>query len=285
MHEPSQAGDTPHPEHGPLRNTYRRTHRHARVPRDAPAEQAVSPREDRMAHVLFDASEAIGLYGKPMARNAQLWTEDGRLLLDGPTADHDAFERAAREVSAGGLFGYRFLFPAMRVGRYELFWHRVLAAYLPSGSDRPVILDNAPLGIVTATIAGARERGAGAAIELRPCVLAREPYLAAATIFTRADDPRPHQTARNCRKLLEAREILGAPLDRSFARRLLTIPEHETLDHWLDALPDRADDRSRGGLLAGRWSATSRFTGAPTLPTRGRTAGSAVRAKNPRSAT
>jgi hypothetical protein len=247
MHEPRQDEILPHPDRHPLRNTYRRTHRHVRVPRDAPAEQVVSPREDRMAHVLFDASEAIGLYAKPMARNAQLWTADGRLLLDGPAADHDAIERAAREVNRGGTFGYRFLFPAMRVGGYELFWHRLMAAYLPSGSDRPVVLDHAPLGVVTATLAG--DRGAGAVIELRPEFVEREPYVAAATLFTRADDPRPHQTARNCRKLLEAAELLGTPLDRSFARKLLTIPEHVTLDEWLDALPGRTDDPERGRWL------------------------------------
>ena len=47
--------------------------------------------------------------------------------------------------------------------------------------------------------------------------------MAAATLFTQADDPRPQQTARNCRKLLVARGTLGGrPLPRSFARRLLT---------------------------------------------------------------
>ena len=32
-------------------------------------------------------------------------------------------------VEAGGLFGYRFQFPAMRVGRHEVYWHRPLVAY------------------------------------------------------------------------------------------------------------------------------------------------------------
>ena len=68
-----------------------------------------------MAHVLFDASEATGLYGKPMARNVQIWTEDGRLLLDGPHACHGGDRAGGAVVNGGGLFGYRFLFPAMRV--------------------------------------------------------------------------------------------------------------------------------------------------------------------------
>jgi hypothetical protein len=249
MHEPREGGAAPHPEHGPIRNTYRRSHRHARVPRDAPADQALSPREDRMAHVLFDASEAIGLYGKPMARNAQLWTADGRLLLDGPSATPEALARAAGTVRQGGLFGYRFLFPAMRVGRYEVFWHRPLAACFPAGSDRPVVLTEAPLGVVTATPEG--EPGRRSAVELTPRILARAPYVDATTLFAHAADPRPPQTARNCCKLLETRDLLGgAPLERSFARRLLTAPEHETIEEWLDALPGRAVDPDRARRLA-----------------------------------
>ena len=33
-------------------------------------------------------------------------------------------------MQEGGLFGYRFLFPPMRVGRHEVYWHRPLVAYL-----------------------------------------------------------------------------------------------------------------------------------------------------------
>ena len=251
MHEPGGVSATPTPSdrHAPFRNTYRRSHRGARVLRDAPFGQMVSPREDRVAHVLFDASEAIGLYGKPMARNAQVWTHDGRLLLDGPPASRQEIERAALAVSAGGLFGYRFVFPPMRVGRYEVFWHRPLVAFQPSGSGRAVVLHDSPLGVLSASLAGSSNRQAP--IELWPQLLARAPYVAAATLFTRSDDPRPHQTARNCRKLLEARACLGdAPLQRSFARTVLTAPAGQTLDDWLDALPGRADDHSQGRWLA-----------------------------------
>ena len=134
MHEPRPGGDVGRRPTWLRCGTRTAGHTVTGAPcRDAPAEQTLSPREDRMAHVLFDASEAIGLYGKPMARNAQLWTADGHLLLDGPSATHDPIEQAARAIEAGGLFGYRFLFPAMRVGRHEVFWHRPLVAYLPAG--------------------------------------------------------------------------------------------------------------------------------------------------------
>ena len=65
-----------------------------------------------------------------MARNAQIWTHDFRLLLDGPRADRKAIQRAAAALQEGGQFGYRFLYPAMRVGRYEVYWHRPLVAFL-----------------------------------------------------------------------------------------------------------------------------------------------------------
>ena len=115
MHEPQPAGRYSRSDHGPLRNTYRRTHRYVQVLRDAPAEQTLSTREDRMAHVLFDASEAIGLYGKPMARNAQLWTADGRAAARRPAASHDPIERAAR-ADRGGR-GVRLPLPVPRHAR------------------------------------------------------------------------------------------------------------------------------------------------------------------------
>ena len=40
--------------------------------------------------------------------------EDFRLLLDGPRAKPRTCERAQQAVEAGGTFGYRFHFPAMR---------------------------------------------------------------------------------------------------------------------------------------------------------------------------
>ena len=38
-------------------------------------------------------------------------------------------KRVMEMVLAGGQFGYRFVFPAMRVGRHEVYWHRPLAAF------------------------------------------------------------------------------------------------------------------------------------------------------------
>src|SRR5215207_8506599 len=103
-----------------------------------------------MVRVLFGtAPDELHLYDKPQARNAQLWTAAGRLVLDGPRATPAGLRAARAAVEAGGLFGYRFLYPAMRVGRHEVYWHRVLAAYRgPRGA--PALLPDAPTGYLTA---------------------------------------------------------------------------------------------------------------------------------------
>ena len=150
MHEPHPDQPEPDPARLPLRNTYRRTHRWARIHRHED-ELGVADGEDRVAHVLFStAADDLGLYGKPMARNAQIWTHDFHLLLDGPAADRQAIESAAAVVAQGGHFGYRFFFPPMHVGRHAVFWHRPLAACLGAASSLPEVVPHAPLGYLTA---------------------------------------------------------------------------------------------------------------------------------------
>ena len=249
LHEPRPGSPGPGEHVGHVRNTYRRTHRMVRAHRDQADASEADALEDRMAHVLFDDSEAIGLYGKPMARNAQIWTEDYRVLLDGPRANRAQIEAAAGALKRGGLFGYRFQFPAMRVGRNEVYWHRPLAAFLAGTTGRVTVVDDGPLGYLTAY--DADRPGPDEAVELWPRLLDREPYKAAGSLFGRVRDPRDEETAENCRKLLDARELLGGrPLPRSFARRLLKAPRRQTLDGWLDGLPGRADEPERAQRLA-----------------------------------
>jgi hypothetical protein len=77
-------------------------------------------RENRLAHALFSTNpNDIQLYDKPAACNSQLWSADYRALLDGPRADRADLLSAARAFEAGGRFGFRFLSPAMCVGRHE----------------------------------------------------------------------------------------------------------------------------------------------------------------------
>jgi hypothetical protein len=231
-------------EHGHLRNTYKRTHRNSKVRRDED-ELAQTQREDKLVHVLFSAdSKDMGLYGKPMARNVQLWNEDFHLLLDGPQAGDEEIRKAAHEVRQGGYFGYRIQWPAMRVGGHELYWQRPLVAFLSTQTGLPAVLPDAPLGYLTAYPADRPDPAR--AVEMWPRLRQREPHLAAVELFEHCQERHPHVTTRNIRKLLEARDVLGGDrIPASFARRLLALPKHESLECWLEALPERVNDVAR----------------------------------------
>ncbi|HEX4144158.1 MAG TPA: M28 family peptidase [Pirellulales bacterium] len=238
MHEPRPGQAPVESWRGPIRNTFLRTHRWERVHRYED-ELKVSGEEDRVAHVLFStAADDVGLYGKPMARNAQVWTRDFDLLLDGPRANSRQLAAAAERVCAGGLFGYRFYYPPMRVGQHEVFWQRPLVAYL-AADNTPAVMIDGPLGYFTAYRAD-RPR-LDRAVELWPRLLDREAYRLAVGGFRRDHDQRYHRTSVNIRKLLDTAGLLGqGPLPRDLARSLLTLPKHETLDDWLASLSKRA---------------------------------------------
>ncbi len=248
MHDKQPGRKTPQSRHGPTRNTFRRTHRWERVLRHDD-ELAMTGEEDKVVHVLFSANpDELELYGKPMARNAQVWTSEPRLLLDGPYASAAEIERALHRVREGGLFGYRFQYPAMTVGRHEVYWHRPLVAYADPRSGKSVVLPNGPLGYLTAY--DAEKPDPAAPIELWPRLLQREPHLTAIGIYDHAHAHFPHQTCVNVRKLLETRALLGdASLPPSLARALLTAARHETLEGWLTRLPERTADVESGQRL------------------------------------
>jgi hypothetical protein len=243
--------DRPAPEEHvePVRNTYKRNHRWARVFRHED-ELAVLAREEKLTHVLFSTMpDDIGLYGKPMARNVQLWTHEYRMLLNGPRDSHADIEKAIAAVRAGGLFGYRFQWPAMRVGRHDVYWHRPLVAYVAPHGDQPALLPDAPTGYLTAY--RAERPDLEHPIELWPRLLRRELHLDAIRLFHAHHCRHPYETTINIRKLLDTRRLLGGgPLPRSLARSLLSCPKHETLDAWLDSLPTIAADAEDGRRLA-----------------------------------
>ena len=250
MHEPHPDQPQPDPERLPLRNGYRRTHRWGKIHRHED-ELGVADGEDHVAHVLFStAADDLGLYGKPMARNAQLWTHDFQLLLDGPHADAESLRAAAAALRDGGHFGYRFLFPAMEVGRHEVYWHRPLVAYLAAKSSLPEVLHDAPLGYLTAY---ASDQPDSPAIELWPRLLARRAHVAALYGFAAtAEHHEHHVTIHNARKLLDAAELWGdGLLPAGFARALLTAPKRDTLEDWLGRLENSANHAHAGRELAG----------------------------------
>jgi hypothetical protein len=246
LHVPAPGHEKPHPHAGPIRNTFKRTHRWDRILRDQD-ELALLTREDPLLHVLFSTiPDDMGLYDKPMARNIQLWTMAGELLLDGPRATADEIRRAFHTVEVGGTFGYRFQWPAMRVGRHEVYWHRILAAYPTAGGVE--VLPDAPLGYLTAYPTGGRKGDDPRAcyavpvaavkrpVELWPR-LQKRPVVSAAVDYAAITGGHNLQTARNVRKLFDAAQLVGGPLPRRLARRLLSVSRDATLDGWLAGLP------------------------------------------------
>jgi len=215
-----------------------RTHRWQRIARDADI-HGDGMYTDKVSTALFSTDpEAIDLYDKPLARNAQIWTREFALLLDGQHTNRAALAYAAGVVDAGGRFGYRMYYPPMRAGMRELFWHVPVVA---RPGERYAA---APRGYVTA------EAEAGARLVLAPKLLARPPHVTAARQFAKDPGHARYTASHNIRKLLDARELLGAPLAKSLARALLHVAKQTTLDDWLADLPHHAAHRADGHALA-----------------------------------
>jgi hypothetical protein len=249
MHEPRADALEPDDRHGPIRNSYKRTHRWARVLRHED-ELAILAREDKLVHVLFSAEPGdVELYGKPMARNVQMWTPDYRLLLDGPRATREQIHRALDAVAEGGMFGYRFQFPAMRVGPHEVYWQRPLIACLSPESGDPVVPADSPLGYFT--VYRADNPNPDQPIELWPRLLRRDLQLAALELFEHAAEGTGHHLSMETLRLLRTKELFkGQPIPRSFARSLLTVSKHKSIDDWFAAIEAHAMDNDRARRLA-----------------------------------
>ena len=161
--------------------------------------------------------EDIDLYHKPMARNVQLWGHDFTPILDGPRAGPESIRQACERVCKGGLFGYRFLWPAMRLAAHELFWHRPLVAHLEPKREQARLVEDAPPGYLTAYHADSADRDRP--IELWPCLLRREADVVNTEEFANEKEEPPHQTLGNIRRILHCWDVQQKePLSPSFAR-------------------------------------------------------------------
>lgn len=249
LHEPGSREKPSEVSRELLVNTYRRTSRWDRVRRHQD-DLAMSALEDKVARVLFStASDALDLYNKPMARNSQIWTEDSRLLLDGPRATPAQIASAGAEIDKGGHFRYRFQFPAMRVGKHEIYWHRPLVAYWSAAKDSVEVLTDALLGFLTAYQADCPDPAAPV-VRLWPRLLRRETHLAALENFDHLNEFYARQTPLNILNLLDSSALWDEqPLPKSFARSLLRLAEHETLDMWMASLPQRSSHLAAGKLV------------------------------------
>jgi hypothetical protein len=238
FHEPGPDSPDEKIVHDRLVNTYRRSNRWDRVLRHE-EDAAANALEVRVSRALFATTDAaIGLYSKPMARNCQIWTEQSELLLDGPRATTKSIREAAMAVAGGGLFRYRFQFPAMRVGRHEIYWHRPLTAFRPGENKDTEVMADGPTGFLTAY--SAHQPNPACPVMLWPRLLRRESLLAALDGFKIEHEHYARQTALNVQALFDARELWGALLPRSFARDLLRVAEEEDLSGWLEGLPAKA---------------------------------------------
>lgn len=248
MSEPFADGSEPSPYPGRRLSKHKRSRRHSKR-RHFGQDELADAAEDHLAHVLFStAPDDVGLYDKPQAQNVQIWTHHFQPLLNGPTASRDEIRHAASTVKQGGWFGYRFVFPAARVGRYEVIWHRPVVAYVPRNADEPVVVPDSPLGHLTAHRTDVPSEKT--ATELWPRILRRDAHVANVELFGQLREDPPHATLLNVRKLLDARSMWqGKPMPAKFARRVVTLPRRETLDAWLDALAERHRDSHRAKQL------------------------------------
>jgi len=224
-----------------VNNTYHRTHRWEKIQRYE-NELAINPRLAKVAKVLFSTDlESMGLYDKPMARNCQLWTKDFELIIDGPNAKKSEILKAESKLIQGGLFGYRFFFPPMRVGTHEVYWHRPVVAYLSSKSDEIKIQSDLLSGYFTAY--PTNDKLYANPLELWPRLLKRPIYLEAIHNINIKHDHYEHQTTLNIINLLRHKHVFGEkPLPKNFALHLLRIKKHETFEKWLAELDEKLND-------------------------------------------
>ncbi len=231
MHEKTLSGESSKIAEHLLINEYRRTSRWDRVHR---FENAID--KSNIIHpvikTLFSTGlDYLGLYNKPMARNCQLWNEHSELILDGPNAGKEDIEKAALIVLNGGSFRYRFLFPAMQAGLYQVNWQRPLIGFFPVNAAKPAFLTDHLGGYLSLYPSPAKDLSDP--IELWPRILKREEYLTALREFSHNQGHFVSQTSYNLRFLFDTFERLGnQPLEKSFAEHLLIDSRHHTFDSW-----------------------------------------------------
>ena len=156
-----------------------------------------------------------------------------------------------RPLAGGGTFGYRFLYPAMRVGPARSLLAAAAGRLAFAGwRSTEHLLPDAPLGYLTAYRAD-RPRPERP-IELWPRLLQRGPHEAAVEVFDHEHDQHYRRTSINVRKLLDAWQHARrtARWPKSFARQLLTLPG--TKNRWTIGWPALPGRTSRP-LRAGNW--------------------------------
>jgi hypothetical protein len=242
LHEPRTSNIKHEMNEELIVNTFHRTHRWERIHRYQDELNQVAQKV-KIAKALFSTDiEAMGLYDKPLARNSHIWTHDFKLLLDGPGADHWKIQNSEKVILQGGLFGYRFFYPPMKVGQHNIYWHRPLVAYLSQQTENIEIETDTLQGYLTGYHQDDKEMSGP--IELWPRFLRREIYLLALHHFNTMNDHYTHQTSKNILSLFDSWQKQGKkPLIRSYAHKLLNVSKHKTFDQWMDDLINHSESK------------------------------------------
>ena len=248
-----------------LHESYHRTHRWQRLHRYQD-ELNEAAQKIKLVKVLFSTEpDVMRLYDKPLARNSHIWNHRFEMLLDGPDATRKKIMEAEKTILEGGLFGYRFFFPPMRVGDYDVYLHRPLIAYLPSGSDNAEIKTDMLKGYLTGYHKNDREMRHP--VEMWPRLLKRELYLSALNDFKNGNDHYAHQTSLNILSLLDAWYMQNEkPLQRSYACRLLNISKQKSIEQWLDELTAHSSMQETGIKMQKSLSEIIESQKIPVLP-------------------
>jgi len=245
----------PHPDNKNLivnenliHDSYHRTHRWERVHRYQD-ELNEAAHKVKIIKALFSTEpDAMGLYNKPMACNSQIWSSNFDFLLHGPKAGREKLTEVEKILSGGGLFGYRFYFPPMRFGEYELYLHRPLVAFLPHEADKARIKPEALYGFITGYHDS--DKTMSHPIEMWPRMQKRLLYLSALHDYNSLHDHYAHQTSFNIISLFESWELQNRKsLSQSFAYHLLNLAKQKTLEEWLDELNLHAADSEKADLM------------------------------------
>ena len=235
LHEPRLDGTKHEVNEELVLDSFHMTHRWERIHRyQDELNQAV--RKVSIAKALFSTDpNVIGLYDKPLARNSQIWNHEFELLLDGPKADRKKIYELEKIMLQGGLFGYRFFYPPMRVGVHDVYLHRPLVAFVPLQSDTAEILSGSLYGYFACYHRD--DSAMSNPVELWPRMLRRDAYMEALNDFVNGHDHYSHQTPKNIHSLLDSWQMQNnKPLTRSFAYKLLNLAKHKSLEQWLDEL-------------------------------------------------
>jgi hypothetical protein len=235
LHEPRLDGMKHEVNEELVLDSFHMTHRWERIHRYQDELNQVV-RKVSIAKALFSTDpNVIGLYDKPLARNSQIWDHKFELLLNGPKADRKKIYELEKIMLRGGLFGYRFFYPPMRVGVHDVYLHRPLVAFVPLQSDTAEILSRSLNGYFTCYHRD--DSAMSNPVELWPRMLGRDLYMAALNDFVNGHDHYSHQTPKNIHSLIDSWQLQNnKPLTRSFAHKLLNLAKHKSLEQWLDEL-------------------------------------------------